>query len=476
MSDLPITNSPLNFNLANTVGLFDAGSKHTTNVGKVIINGDYSGETVIPGTHILSGNSYLDGNAIAENIAKDILEVVVFLETVKAKSNTFPIDVKDTGIPPGVYSYTLPSLEQDFKFDGRGNPTSQWIIILSSSTVTFVSSFNMILVGEAKPCNIYWVASTPTSTIDFESSNTLYGNIINSSFLSSTKLRFNSVSPIVGRVFNFNGDIGMEFTSSSVVTVTIPDEVDGNFGLIIPPIGNVVAGSQFDFTVEVYSGKHCTFLRAGASGITYVPNRFVILEVKLPLGFVITKPDSVKGQSNLSYITIGLNPPEFNKKVEVTVTPPSDYLGPVQIQAKLNVTNPDDNLISQKLYGAVVASLINTYISQSIVNIESVKRPLPTPILAMEIKPNHVDIGSCVTIKVVISGGNNPRGKLTFVIIHGTQASVSQQKICDGKARFKFSTTDVKPGKYYVLVNYPGDSQNSQACINGSFRVVGNCD
>lgn len=100
---------------------------------------------------------------------------------------------------------------------------------------------------------------------------------------------------------------------------------------------------------------------------------------------------------------------------------------------------------------------------------------LSMPKLTISISPVCVKLGKCVTITAELSGGDNPKGKLTFLIFRKCQVVSTEQKVCDCEAEITFPTCNLEPGKYYVVVNYSGNSKNSQTCACGYFCIMQTC-
>lgn len=198
----------VNLGTASSFGVL-AGTV-VTNAGSTIINGDLGvspGTTVTgfpPGT--VNGSLYIGNTTLADQAQTD-LAVAYGLVAGQAATQTGVTTLADVTLLPGVYnSAAALGITGTLTLDGNGAPNPVFIFQMGSTLTTGVGS-QIVLIGGARPENIFWQVG---------SSATLGGSsVFDGTIMADQTITLNSGATLNGRALAHIGAVNL--ASNSIV-------------------------------------------------------------------------------------------------------------------------------------------------------------------------------------------------------------------------------------------------------------------
>lgn len=194
-----------------TVGLGTASSfavlagAGITNTGPTTITGDVgtfptTTETGF-GSIILSGTNHM-GDAVTQG-AKDDLVTAYNDAAGRTPVITIPTELGGSTLNPGVYDSSDGAfgITGTLTLDGQGDPGAVFIFKMASTLVT-ASSSNVVLIGGAQSCNIFWQVGSSTT---LGTSSILRGTV-----LALTSITATTGATVDGRLLARNGAVTLD--------------------------------------------------------------------------------------------------------------------------------------------------------------------------------------------------------------------------------------------------------------------------
>jgi hypothetical protein len=189
-----------------TAGPFVAlGGSTVTNTGPSLLNGDLG---VAPGTALVGFglpavvNGATHANDQAAAIAQDDLTTaynVAAGQPVLPANDLTGTNLGNRTLTPGNYRYTSSAqLTGPLTLDAGGDPTAQFVFLISSALTT-ASASSVLLTNGASACNVYWQVGS-SATLD--TTTAFKGNL-----MANIDISLNNGASVDGRVLARTGEI-----------------------------------------------------------------------------------------------------------------------------------------------------------------------------------------------------------------------------------------------------------------------------
>lgn len=174
-----------------------------TNTGATVIAGDVG---LSPGTAVTgfppgmaSGIHAADGAAAQ---AQATLTAAYIDAAARPGGALVAGDLSGTTLVPGIYKSTSGlGLTGDLMLDAQGNPDAVWIFQISSTLITGSGS-RVILINDAKACNVFWQVG---SSATLGTNSIFKGNI-----LALTSIALTTGAKLEGRALTRNGAVTLD--------------------------------------------------------------------------------------------------------------------------------------------------------------------------------------------------------------------------------------------------------------------------
>ncbi len=224
----------VNLGTASSFGVL-AGTV-VTNAGSTIINGDLGvspGTTVTgfpPGT--VNGSLYIGNTTLADQAQTD-LAVAYGLVAGQAATQTGVTTLADVTLLPGVYnSAAAIGITGTLTLDGNGATNPVFIFQMGSTLTTGVGS-QIVLIGGARPENIFWQVGSSATLGD----SSLFAGTI----LADASITVTTDAMIDGRLLALNGAISLDTDTINVPPIPEPA---ASALLIVALVGLVIGGRR----------------------------------------------------------------------------------------------------------------------------------------------------------------------------------------------------------------------------------------
>ncbi len=220
------------------------GDSTVTNTGFTVVTGDLG---VSPGTAVVGFPPGVVNGTIhaADAVALQAQnEATTAYNTLAALPSTTDLTGQDLGgmtLLPGVYNYdTSAQLTNNVTFNGNGDPDAFFLIQIGS-TLTTASASQVLLIGGAQACNVYWQVGTSAT---LGTTTQFAGNI-----LADQSITADTGSDVLGRLFALNGAANLDTND-----VLLPCEASAPPKIVTKtasPKSRPAPGGDFTFTITV---------------------------------------------------------------------------------------------------------------------------------------------------------------------------------------------------------------------------------
>ena len=205
-----------------------------TNTGSSVINGDLglSPGTVVSGfpPATLNGTQYI---ASPQAVSAQTALTSAFTDAAgRTPVSTIPTELGGTIIAPGVYDSAAGTfgITGTLTLDAKGDANS-FFIFKTASTLTTAAGSNIVLIGGAQACNIFWEVG---SSATLGTNSNIKGNIMALSSITLT-----TGSNVVGRVQARNGAVTLDSSTVSKAVCATPVAPAPTTTPIVAPVPTV---------------------------------------------------------------------------------------------------------------------------------------------------------------------------------------------------------------------------------------------
>jgi type VI secretion system secreted protein VgrG len=194
-----------------------------TNTGTTTIFGDIGvspGTSVIDNGNIVQTGEIYEGETVAAQAKADLL--IAYGDAIgRDVTETILVDLTGVDLGPGVYESTDAGaflLPVDATMTLTGGADDVWIF-KSTSGLTFGSNSEILLAGDADPCNVFWVVE---STATLGAGSRIVGTI-----MADTSITMADGATLVGRALARTAEVTLisnTITMEPCVTAVVEDE------------------------------------------------------------------------------------------------------------------------------------------------------------------------------------------------------------------------------------------------------------
>lgn len=212
---------PVNLGTTSTFAVLAGES--ITNTGTTVISGDAGGDVgLYPGSSVtgwgsvtMSGTLHVD-DAVAIQAKADL--VVAYDDAAgRTPVTTIPTELGGTTLIPGTYDSESGTLEitGTLTLDAQGDPNAVFIFKTASTLIT-ASNSNIILIGGARYCRIFWQVG---SSVTLGTNSHFVGHIF-----ALTSITATTGATIQGQLLARNGSVTLDSnTITNGLCAIIPD-------------------------------------------------------------------------------------------------------------------------------------------------------------------------------------------------------------------------------------------------------------